>query len=134
MEPKQGMHIPYAVAPVQCKVAGLCLNHSLHRNICTIDPDDLLIFKVLSDSHDFKAIQDDISNIESWSTDNYLTLNPKKCKYMIISRKKDPPAPVTPLILSGDILSRVDTFKYLGIFLHNKLSWSPHIEAVCSKA
>ena len=100
---------------------------------CSLFADDVLLFKVLSDVCDFKAIQDDISNIESWSIDNFLTLNPKKCKYMIISRKKDPPVPETPLILSGSILSRVDTFKYLGILLHNKLSWSPHVEAVCSK-
>ena len=32
---------------------------------CILFADDLLMFKVLSDTHDFKAIQDDISNIES---------------------------------------------------------------------
>ena len=42
--------------------------------------DDLLLFKVLSHVHDFIATQEDISAVEDWSTDNYLTLNPKKCK------------------------------------------------------
>ena len=101
---------------------------------CNLFADDLLLFKVLSDACDFKAVQDDISAVEAWSTDNYLTLNPKKCKCMIISRKRDPPKPETPLVLSGSILAQVDTFKYLGVLLNNKLSWSPHVEAVCSKA
>ena len=49
---------------------------------CNLFADDILLFKVLSDVCDFKAIQDDIFNIESWSIDNFLALNPKKCKYM----------------------------------------------------
>ena len=66
---------------------------------CILFADDPLMFKVLSDTHDFKAIQDDISNTESWSTDNYLTLNPKKCKYIIISRIKDPPRTISSVSL-----------------------------------
>ena len=49
---------------------------------CNLFADDILLFKVLLDVCDFKAIQDDIFNIESWSIDNFLALNPKKCKYM----------------------------------------------------
>ena len=41
--------------------------------------------------------------------------------------------PETPLILSGSVLAQVDTYKYLGV-LNNKLSWSRHVETVCSKA
>ena len=85
-------------------------------------------------SFKFIAIQEDISAVEDWSTDNYLTLNPKKCKYMIISRKRVTPLPETPLILGGSVLAQVDTYKYLGVLLNNKLSWSPHVETVCSKA
>ena len=102
---------------------------------CNLFADDLLLFKVLSHVCDFIAIQEDISAVEDWSTDNYLTLNPKKCKYMIISRKRVTPLPETPLILSGSVvLAQVDTYKYLGVLLNNKLSWSPHVETVCSKA
>ena len=99
---------------------------------CNLFADDLLLFKVLSYVHDFIAIQEDISAlaIEDWSTDNYLTPNPKKCKYMIISRKRVTPLPETPLILSGSVLAQVDTYKYLGVLLNNKLSWSPHVETV----
>ena len=41
---------------------------------CNLFADDLLLFKVFSHVRDFIAV---ISAVEDWSTDNYLTLNPK---------------------------------------------------------
>ena len=37
------------------------------------------------------------------------------------------------LILSGVILDRVQSYKYLGITLTTNLSWSPHISVCCNK-
>ena len=40
-----------------------------------------------------------------------------------------------PTILLEDVpLEHVDTFKYLGVTLSSDLSWTPHIESVCTKA
>ena len=64
----------------------------------------------------------------------FLTLNPSKCKYMLISRKRSPTLPDIPLLLHELPLCQVDTFKYLGILLSEDLSWSPHINAICSEA
>ena len=41
---------------------------------------------------------------------------------------------VSPLFLNGSQLGRVNSFKYLGIIITSNLSWSPHIQSVCSKA
>ena len=65
---------------------------------------------------------------------NAMTFNATKCKAMIISRKRNqclPPAPLTP---NGTIVEVVPTFKYLGILLSSDLSWTHHIQGVCSKA
>ena len=53
---------------------------------------------------------------------------------MLISRKRSPTLPDIPLLLDKLPLCQVDTFKYLGILLSEDLSWSPHINAICSKA
>ena len=53
---------------------------------------------------------------------------------MIISRKARPLQPESALFLNGHTLSRVDVYKYLGILLSRDLSWSPHIDAICSKS
>ena len=68
------------------------------------------------------------------TAENFLTLNPSKCKCMMISRKRSPTLPSVPLLLHNLPLSKVNTFKYLGILLSDNLSWSPHIHAICSKA
>ena len=97
--------------------------------------DDLLLYRPISRPREFLFVQDDITNIEEWSIANYLTLNPSKCKYMIVSRKSGAPLlPEFMLMLNGQVLDQVDMYKYLGILLSKDLSWSPHIDAVCTKA
>ena len=96
--------------------------------------DHLLLYKPISQPNDFQAVQEDITDVEQWSTANHLTLNPSKCKYLIISRQARPLQPESALILNGHILSRVDVYKYLGILLSSDLSWSPHVDAICSKS
>lgn len=53
---------------------------------------------------------------------------------MIISRKAAPLHLETVLILNGHVLNQVDVYKYLGILLSQDLSWSPHVDVICSKA
>ena len=96
--------------------------------------DDLLFYKPILQLSDFLDVQEDVSKVEVWSTTNHLSLNPTKCKYMIISRKTTPLQPETTLILSGYTLNRVDVYKYLEILLSKDLSWSPHIDAICLNA
>ena len=96
--------------------------------------DDVCIYRPISSRSDFQYVQEDIKAIEEWSSENYLSLNPSKCKYMLISRKRMPSVPDGPLLLGNCPLQRVDVFKYLGVLLSQDMSWSPHIQAVCSRA
>ena len=42
--------------------------------------------------------------------------------------------PEGPLMLGNLPLQKVDSFKYLGVLLSQDKSWSPHVQAICSKA
>ena len=53
---------------------------------------------------------------------------------MIVSRKKSPIIPSNPLKLFGNLMQRVDCYKYLGLLLTTNLSWSAHISTICTKA
>ena len=99
--------------------------------IINLFADDVLLYHTVSNIDDFLAVQESINSVEQWSCSNYLSLNALKCKCMLISHKRHP---VQPLLLNGEVLERVDTYKYLGILLTHDLSWSPHISAVCAKA
>ena len=50
---------------------------------------------------------------------------------MLISRKRIPEG---PLLLGNCPPQRVDSFKYLGVLLSQDMSWSPHVQTICSKA
>jgi hypothetical protein len=57
----------------------------------------------------------------------------KKCKSLLISRKKQPiEAPV--INVKGQPLERVTTYNYLGILITSDLTWSSHIQAITTKA
>jgi len=63
-----------------------------------------------------------------------MSFNKKKCKLMHVSHKRSPVFPTTPIMLNGTVLEMVSTFKYLGLLISSDLSWTPHIQNICSKA
>ena len=80
------------------------------------------------------ALQSDVSAIQTWATSNFMLFNESKCKVMHVSRKRSPLSPIIPITLNGSVLETVDTFKYLGLLISSDLSWTNHIENICSKA
>ena len=67
--------------------------------------DDLLLYKPISQPNDFQAVQEDITDVEKWST-----LNPSKCKYLMISRKSIEILPCLGTPHLQRYLERVQTF------------------------
>ena len=67
-----------------------------------------------------------------WVDNARLSLNPGKCKCMVISRKRAISS--VTLTLGESTLEQVNTFKYLGIILSSNLSWTHHIEHTAAKA
>ena len=90
----------------------------------------MLLLKIFSVHH----LQMDIDRISGWVDCNNLTLNPNKCKTMIISRKWNSVKPHAQFTLNSSPLEQVETFKYLGLPLSSDLSWSSHIDFICAKA
>ena len=75
----------------------------------------------------------DLLEAKRWIEANYLQFNISKCKYMVVSRKRAGISPAS-LTLQGNHLERVECFKYLGLLLTPDLSWSTHVDSICSKA
>ena len=65
-----------------------------------------------------------------WTNENFLHLNTNKCCYMLFSKKHHLCQPVTQLVIKGQTLERVTTFKYLGVLFSHNGSWSAHITNV----
>ena len=88
----------------------------------------------ISCAADFNTVQANLDSVSDWISDQHMDLNAKKCKYMVISRKRVPYWLDSDLNLMDSSLERVCTYKYLGIRLNDTLSWSHHIEEIYKKA
>ena len=111
-------------------IANLPFSSSTHLNLFA---DDMLLYRFIDCPEDVVCLQQDNDLLSSWVSRNHLTLNPSKCKYMLVSRKRKQ-TNVPPIFLEGIPLECVETFKYLGVILSSDFSWTPHIEFVCTKA
>ena len=70
-----------------------------------------------------------------WLVSNKLTLNYKKTKYMIFHKKGVSKRLLKKvnLNINKNNIKQVTTFKYLGVYLDNKLSWHEHIQNLQTK-
>ena len=86
--------------------------------------DDILLYRRVKTEYDYHLLQQDISTLENWLLQNYLELN---AKYMTISRKHSELSHYQ-LYITNQAMEKVSTFKYLGVWLSDNLSWSAHIQ------
>lgn len=77
-----------------------------------------------------RRINSDLFNVFEWSRQNFLDLNPEKCKMMIFSGNDDYRIDV---FLNNVRIERVDVYKSLGFYIDKKLSFERHINSVVSK-
>ena len=63
-----------------------------------------------------------------------MQFNSAKCQFMLVSRRRNNTTLSQPLCLNGSPLASVPTFKYLGVPLSSDLTWSKHVQSICSRA
>ena len=96
--------------------------------------DDMLIYKPISTSSNYRELQEDINIIFQWSVENILTFNAAKCKCMLLSMKRTTIDPYPTMMLNDQPLEIVQQYKYLGLLVSSNISWTPHIRSICNKA
>ena len=94
--------------------------------------DDLKIFCRINSPADCILLQEALDNIEQWSKDNSINLNPQKCSIVSYNRKTNPI--VFQYSICGVQLSRCENVKDLGIHFDNKLTFSYHINKTKTSA
>ena len=81
--------------------------------------------------HVVSAMQKAIRQVESWTLDWGFRLSVEKSCYMLIARRRK--LDHARLQLYGQDLERVDTFKYLGLWIDTKCTWQAHVDHVVAK-
>ena len=83
--------------------------------------------------NDELAYRNAVEELVKWCDNNFLELNVTKTKELIMDFRRNKNT-VDPIVIKGEPVEMVDTYKYLGTIIDNQLDWSPNVDAVCKRA
>ena len=76
----------------------------------------------------------ELHKLSDWLQCNKLSLNVKKCHYILFGHKKIPLRDCRLLVvIDGHVLEKVERTKFLGIIIDAKLTWSDHVNYISLK-
>jgi exonuclease III len=80
-----------------------------------------------------EKMNEDLASLTKWLKFNKLKLNVSKTKYMIVTRRRVGAASHNALVIDNEPLEEVESIKYLGVQIDNKLTFKKHLELVIKK-
>ena len=83
--------------------------------------------------NDETAYREGVRDLAVWCQDNNLSLNRIKTKEMIVNYRKRS-TKHAPILIDGAVVEQVERFKFLGVHITNKLTWSKHTTTVVKMA
>ena len=110
----------------------LCHINDLPDNISSqvrLFADDCLLYRPIKSRRDHYLLQQDIHNLESWSTKWGMRFNSKKC-YVLSNKCKSPHM----YTINDNILQQVQNSRYLGVTISDDFKWGIHIQSMTAKA
>ena len=93
--------------------------------------DDTTVVGLITDN-DETAYREEVRDLAVWCQDN-ISLNVIKTKEMIVDYRKRR-TENTPILVDGTVVEQVESFKFLGVHITNKLSCSTHTKTVLKRA
>ena len=94
--------------------------------------DDILLYRAIKTPSDHEILQNDLNTLTKWASDWMMEFNIPKCNIIQITTKHNKRN--FTYKISNVPLTTVKEHNYLGICLHHKLSWKPHVDRICNKA
>ncbi|KAK2161792.1 hypothetical protein NP493_1559g00026 [Ridgeia piscesae] len=95
--------------------------------------DDTAMLALLNDFASYQSYLSSVVRFSSWCSNNFLHLNVSKTKEMYIDFRRNRTV-ISPIVINGEPVEQVDSFKYLGVILDEKLSFTEHVTAVQKKS
>jgi hypothetical protein len=97
--------------------------------------DDLIIYYASDNPTDlFEIMQKNLNIISEWSNVNDLTISIEKTKYMYFFKpKSNIVLPINDYVISGQVIGRVKSFKYLGLVYEENLHFNLQFNSVTDR-
>lgn len=96
--------------------------------------DDTSLSYISSDMNELiRLMTEDMEKLQQYFSENLLSLNISKTKYMIFKTARSGSAVAADLTVNSQTIERVETFKYLGLIFDSNLSWYNHISKLQSE-
>lgn len=94
--------------------------------------DDCVVYRRICVSSDQLALQNDLNVIENWCSFWMMQLNISKCKFMQVSRRRSNIN--YTYSLQSNHLALAESYRYLGVLINSKLTWTDHIAQLTADA
>ncbi|KAK0152156.1 hypothetical protein N1851_006466 [Merluccius polli] len=94
--------------------------------------DDTVVVGLIS-NHDEKAYLEEVADLSLWCQDSSLLMNVPKTKELIVDFRRARQRTYTPLWINGTTVERVSSYKYLGVYITEDLTWATHTDTLLKK-
>ena len=91
--------------------------------------DGTAMLTLLNDFASYQSYLSSVVRFSSWCSNNFLHLNVSKTKEICIDYRRNRTV-ISPIVINGEPVEQVHSFKYLGVMLDEKLSFTEHVTAV----
>ena len=95
--------------------------------------DDTTTYELANSNIETNLIQKAADEALRWFNSNNMLLNESKTKEMIVNFQRNASEPL-PIIINDVCIERVSSIKVLGVYVSNKLSWTDHVNYICTKS
>ena len=96
--------------------------------------DDCLLYREINSREDASLLQEDLDSLQRWEKTWLMEFAEEKCKVIRITKKKHHNIIFYDYSIHGYTLEAEQEGKYLGVVLHERLSFNSHISVILKKA
>ncbi|CAM4584620.1 unnamed protein product [Leuciscus chuanchicus] len=124
---------PQYVRTRDCESDMIVCNTGAPQATCHLQKfsDDSAIVGLITDDDD-REYRGLVQNFVDWCQRSCLQINAGKTKELVVDFRRHKQT-LSPVNIQGKDIGRVDSYKYLGVHLNNKLDWTNNTEAIYKK-
>ena len=93
--------------------------------------DDTVILSLLNKKSNIDLYRQELGEVVEWCEEQNLILNVKKTKEIVFDARSV--GDHSPILIHGEGVEQVTSYKYLGIFFDSQLNWANQVDSVCSR-